>query len=356
MFIRKEKMEEIFVSSDFDKALNSATGASGSSSPSPSEFALIAEQTFTQEGLLKVFEVIKQRLDSGQQEHWLKAQKTLRLVEYLMLNGSQAFVQVFSDCYKDKVAKWTDCKVPDPDQEEKIHASAKRIIDFCSNSAELEKLRAENDEIRNKKVSKLARPPDEVEVLIQSVLTKVKGIVKPDKPQGDSSDKNKLEYVAVREDTKPGSAIGIQRSFEAPSGSALPMAQNETKEPENSQKFELTNFVKPTSEKAKITDFEEKNTGIKLVYKTEDDIEEEQSTQSQIKPESPVVEKKEEVEISSTPSNTQPEVSADNDAKPAESTDSSKKAEFEAPVSPQKEAEKDEDFKVVQGEGVEDQI
>lgn len=146
-------MEGVMASSTFDSALYAATSNSSSNGPSPSDFAIIAENSYTRNGLESIFAVLKKRLESSQTYKWKRIQKCLRLAEYLLINGSPDFVREFKEIFGQRIGFFQRYKIDEPDQESRIRESARRIVSLCEDDGELDQLREKNAAVRARIVS-----------------------------------------------------------------------------------------------------------------------------------------------------------------------------------------------------------
>lgn len=139
--------------SDFEVALFNATNSAGSSEACDSDLELIAEQSLTREGLARIVEVVYSRLASKQTDKWRRVLKTLRLVEYLFEGGSIAFCEMYAELFKELTVRFLTLRLDEPDQQSRLRASAKRIIEFCDNPAELARLRERFSSFKNRIVA-----------------------------------------------------------------------------------------------------------------------------------------------------------------------------------------------------------
>ena len=139
--------------SDFEVALFNATSSSGSSDACDSDLELIAEHSLTREGLARIMEVVYSRVASKQTDKWRRVLKTLRLVEYLFEAGSISFCEMYAELFKELTARFLTLRLDEPDQQSRLRASAKRIIEFCENPAELARLRMRFSSLKNRIVA-----------------------------------------------------------------------------------------------------------------------------------------------------------------------------------------------------------
>lgn len=111
---------------------------------------VIAEYSRQQEGLIRILEVVRHRLESQQIEKWRRVLKTLKLVEYLLENGSKAFGRVFIGHFREKMKKFANFEAKELDQESMIRTSANRILRLTENRNEFEQKKDEKSATRRK--------------------------------------------------------------------------------------------------------------------------------------------------------------------------------------------------------------